>query len=257
MENKENNNPEVLEGNIDSKKRIDMFACEDGIKSIVPLKKLLLFCLGCFGMYAVALIVALFFNFLPIDAVSRESGSEFVIYFILLGGLLGILNKDLIKIKVDFSKWANWLIGIGIGIVVIVFPIIYTTIISLFYEYHISQNESLLREIIKMFPVLSVIVFGLVGPVCEELTYRVGLFGLLSKKKWLAYLAAILVFAFMHFGFTSEHIIDELVNLPIYLFSGAAFAIAYDKLGLAGSLSAHVLNNLYAIIMSIISNYIQ
>ena len=61
----------------------------------------------------------------------------------------------------------------------------------------------------------------------------------------------------MHFGFTSEHIIDELVNLPIYLFSGAAFAVADDKLGLAGSLSAHVLNNLYAIIMSIISNYVQ
>ena len=119
-----------------------------------------------------------------------------------------------------------------------------------------SENESVLREIIKAFPALSVFVFGIVGPFCEELTYRVGLFGCFKKYKWLAYLTSIIVFALMHFGFTSPNIIDELVNLPIYLFSGAAFAFAYDKFGLAGSLSAHVTNNLYAIIASIITNYI-
>lgn len=254
MENKENNNLEQQIVDIDSKKRIDMFACPDGIKSISLTKKIALFLTGLFGLMIISVFVVLLFTFAPMSAVEKNAAVDFVVYAILFVVLLGILNVDILKLKVDFSRWKNWLIGAGIGIGLIIVPIAYTTFVSLFYQYQISENESSLREIIKIYPVASVFILAIVGPICEELTYRVGLFGTFEKKKWLAYLIAIVIFALVHFSFDSKNIVDEFVNLPIYLFSGAALAFAYDKFGLSGSLAAHIVNNMYAVIMSIIAN---
>ena len=252
MGNKENNKTELVIKDIDSRNEIDISAQKEGFKSISLVKKLSLFLVGCFGIYLISLILLLIFKAAS-GGTYDEGILEFVVYTILFVILATIVNVDVKKLKVDFKKWQNILIGLGFGIVMIVIPIIYTTVVSLFYEYSINDNESSLRAIIKVYPVASVFIFAIVGPVCEELTYRVGLFGSLSKIKWLAYVITILVFAFAHFSFTSKHIIDELVNLPIYLISGAIMAIAYDKFGFLASTTAHIANNLYAVIGTIIA----
>ena len=256
MENKENNNPLELKEDIDSNKAIDILDDLNGIKSIKLWKKITLFLTGCIGISILAVFAGLIFYFVPMGEVEKDGAVSFVTYTALILSLAAILNTDIFKLKIDLSKWKNWLIGIGIGAAMIIFPIIYTTIVSTFYEYHINGNEESLRDIIDVYPVASVLIFGIVGPVCEELTYRVGLFGALSKKKWVAYLVSIIIFAMVHFTFTADNIYDELVNLPVYVASGALLAFAYDQFGLAASLSAHITNNLYAVLVSIIGKYL-
>lgn len=255
MENKENNMLKENQDNIDSKIEIDITAEEitekPDSKSLSLIKKIVLFLVGCAGIYIASLLAALFLFGSTLPEDSKNAIITFVTYTILFIALAGIVNVDVKKLIIDFKKWKSWLIGIGFAAAMILFPIIYTAIVSLFYQYHVNENESSLRSIISIYPVLSIIIFGMVGPLCEELTYRVGLFGSLIKVKWLAYTVSIIVFAMMHFSFTSPNIYDELVNLPSYLVSGALMAIAYDKFGLAASLSAHMINNLYAVIVSI------
>ena len=117
-----------------------------------------------------------------------------------------------------------------------------------------NENEEGLRSFIVIYPWMSLFILGFVGPICEELTYRVGLFGLLKRWKWLAYIVSALVFAFMHFSFDAEGdaMIVELINLPMYIFSGVMFALAYDKFGLSASLTAHIVNNVFAVSMTLI-----
>ena len=226
-------------------------------------KRLALFLTGCLGFEVIAIIVSvvvalLITGYEPTDP--HVTGViNFTCYAILIVALLGILNIDIPKLFKSFKNWKSYVFGLVFAVALVVIPIIYDTIINLFYETETSQNEGGLRQIIAIYPFLSIFIFGIVGPLCEELTYRVGAFGLLKKYKWLAYIVSSLIFALMHFDFTAKGnvMINELINLPIYIFSGVTFALAYDKFGLACSLTAHIANNLYAVTMSILQNLLK
>ena len=97
------------------------------------------------------------------------------------------------------------------------------------------------------------------------MTYRVGLFSFLMRtKRWLAYMVTIIVFAFIHFDFTSiltgiqtgvwDTLINEILNLPEYMMAGAVLCVLYDTCGLSASIIAHVGNNLFSIFLYIISS---
>ena len=83
----------------------------------------------------------------------------------------------------------------------------------------------------------------------------VGLFGLGARLgKWAGYILGVLVFAFIHFDFTSigtDAVAAELISLPNYLFSGAVLCFLYDKFGLCGSYLTHALNNLQSVVLII------
>ena len=86
------------------------------------------------------------------------------------------------------------------------------------------------------------------GPIVEEFTYRYGLFGYVKKhNKTLAYVATILIFALIHFEFTTDvdQLVNELLNLPSYLIGAIVLSIAYDKSdNLVVPIIAHIFNNL-------------
>ena len=108
---------------------------------------------------------------------------------------------------------------------------------------------------VKTYPLLSVLILGFLGPAVEEFTYRVGLFSFLTRvHKALAYAVTIVIFGLIHFDFTATgaNMVNELIHLPIYMFSGAALCVLYDFMGLSASLSAHVTNNLLSIIPTIL-----
>ncbi len=114
---------------------------------------------------------------------------------------------------------------------------------------------------VKAVPVFSFIVFGLIGPFCEEVTYRVGLFGFLGRfNKVVAYLGTALIFGFIHFGWSAiwspaypGHLVVELINLPPYIGAGAAFCFLYDRWGFGAAFLAHATNNVFSVITSMIS----
>ena len=227
-------------------------------KDISVIKKVLFLLIGIGGLFIFSLLAGVIATQFHLQTKEEYTGAaNFLTYAMLFVTLIAVLNVDIKNLKKEFKHWLPYVVGIGFGIGLIVFSIAYSAIINLFYQSEVNENEETLRSFITIYPFISLIFLGVIGPICEELTYRVGLFGVLKKPKWLAYVIGTLVFALAHFSFTSTNIINELVNLPVYVVSGFALCLAYDKFGLAASLTAHAVNNIYSVSMVIFLHYIQ
>lgn len=227
-------------------------------KDISVIKKVLFLLIGIGGLFIFSLLASLIAKQFHLQTEEEFNGAaNFLTYAMLFITLIAILNVDIKKLKKEFRNWLPYVVGIGFGIGLIVFSIIYSTIVNLFYQSDINENEEALRSFITVYPITSLVFLGVIGPICEELTYRVGLFGVLKKPKWLAYVIGTLVFALAHFSFTSTNLINELVNLPVYLVSGFLLCLAYDKFGLAASLTTHTVNNIYSVGMVILLHYLN
>lgn len=180
---------------------------------------------------------------------------NFTIYAILFVILMSVLWTDNIKILKSFKNWRIPIAAVVGYLAIFMFNLIYTNILSgAGITIHNNQNETSLREIIALYPALSFIIFALVGPICEELTYRVGLYSFFRRKnKYVAYAVTILIFTFIHFDFTTTDWANELLNVPYYLFAAFTFSFIYEKFGFAASMSSHIINNSVSIIATIIT----
>ena len=256
MENKAIVDIEENKNDIDTQKS-DIDISQKDSKSLSLVKKISLAATGTIGLYLISFIVSL----IAILIVGKDTDSingivDFVTYGLLFAALVGILNKDILLFKNDFKRWTDVLIGVAFGIGVIVLPTLYNLLVEYFYPHNVNDNEQTLRSFINIYPVCSIIFLGIIGPACEELTYRAGLFNIFNNKKmkWLGYLLSIVIFSFMHFNPFSSDIIGELINLPNYVICAVLLTVAYDKFGFGASFTAHSLNNLYAVIAFIITS---
>ena len=222
--------------------------------------RLTLFLLGFIGLDIVTLIIQLILQ-LIIPEYFTEGSEYYVtglaiinsIRYVLLSITFVVMLFPRLKILVrKFLDWKGDLLGLAFGIGLIGITKAYNLIISQFIDTGTNANEVAAESMIVAFPVLSIIILGFLGPICEEITYRYGLFSLLDKKsKFLAYILTPLIFAIIHFDFTGN-IVVELLNLPSYIIAGLGLTFAYDKFGLHTAIIAHVTNNIYAIIMTLI-----
>ncbi len=221
------------------------------------------FLIGWLGLSLIAILVQLAFSYLNTDEnkVLFMSVTQFVTYGILFIGMIILVIQNHRKIFVSFKKIEPYVIGIGIGAIIILLSGLYSNIVSSFYSFDVNENESLIRQITVSYPLFSILIFVFVGPICEELTYRLGLFSLSARLgKWAAYLITISFFALIHFDFlagSAEGYIIELLNLPSYLIAGALLCFAYDYFGLATSVTAHIANNMVAIASILLLNEIN
>lgn len=220
-------------------------------------KRITLFLVGLVGLNAFAFIVGLIVSFTcPKDLVNAVT--NLITYAILFVSMIAIIIVDIPKLLYHFKGWKPYVFGIAGAVAMVLFELAYTNILNLFYKYQPSGNEENVRSIITAFPVASVFMLGIVGPICEELAYRTGLFAALSKyRKWLAYVVTSLVFGGIHvIGslIMGINIWNELANLPVYVIAGLGFSFLYDKWGFASSTTAHICNNLYAVIGTVITN---
>ena len=195
-----------------------------------------------------------------ITRVDLLGPAEFIMYFILFAGfiLLVFFSKSYKRFPSIFKDWRTYVFGLaGLGATFVLGNI--WEMISSIFTSSSSGNQELVIRIVIAYPALSIIVMAFIGPLCEELTYRVGLFGLLRRwNRLAAYLIGIFVFAAIHFdvsalltGLTSNDwsgLINELWNFPSYLIAGGVLVATYDLFGFGASSFAHVLNNLYSII---------
>lgn len=167
------------------------------------------------------------------------------------------LAKPNLKHLLSSFKDKKAYIGVLIALVTIrAFNILYSIILVLFGvnpEVNINNNQTTLNSVVIMYPVISLFVFGIIGPVCEELTYRVGLFGALKRRnRIIAYVLTIIVFTFIHFDFAASNMAVELLNIPFYVAAAFAFTFVFDHYGFAAGLVAHVINNIFSIVLSLI-----
>ena len=217
-------------------------------------KRGVLIAIGTMGLFAASLFATFFC--LGVPSFEREGAISLVTYVLLAGGLVGFISVDIPKFLPAFKKWQPYVVGLGLGIGMILFDMAYLNLIDLFYTTSVGGNETSVRSVIDLYPAACMFIFGILGPLCEELTYRVGLFGLLKKvSRVLAYIVASLVFGFMHFDWTSSDLVNELVILPTYVVSGAILALAYDLYDLPCSWMAHSVNNVWAVFMNILTKY--
>ncbi len=228
--------------------------------NITPYKSIALFLIGSIGFQMFAQLLSMIFGLFPnlhfIHNIQGSAALNFSMYFLMFGVLALIMNSDVIKFIGDFKKGSTWLNGVMNGFFLIVVSSAIGLIFKSFGNVGVNNNEATIDSMTDIFPFLSVIVLGILGPICEELTYRAGLFNFIKKynRIW-AYLGTAIVFGLIHFDFTcfaKGTYVSELLNLPSYIVSGLLLSYFYEHNGLAASITAHATNNLFATLIQII-----
>lgn len=188
-----------------------------------------------------------------LTSIAFNASINFSIYFIITGAMFLTLNKDTLTYFKEFKDKWTWIYGLAFGFLLMIASSAVSSLMQLIRNTGVNANEAGIDTITSAYPFLSIIVFGLLGPIAEEFTYRAGLFNLLRKiSRPLAYFGTAIIFGLIHFSFNPTTIIDELINLPSYIVSGLLLSYFYEYKGIGASTVAHMTNNLFAVIMQVI-----
>ena len=211
-------------------------------------RQVIIFVVGCLGLQITALIVSFIVGATMGTGLDARLTMNFAAYAIITFGLIACLYPFYKKLLPSFKKWWPYVAGLVGAAAILQLNGVYGLFIRNI-ETTKNANESLARDMILTYPVRASIMTVLLGPICEELTYRVGLFSFLKRVHTaLAYVGTALIFAFIHFDFQAigtAEITNELLNLPYYIGAGLVLSFLYDRFGLASSLTAHISNNLF------------
>ena len=197
-------------------------------------------------------------NFLPYVATTIIS--LLILYF--------ASKKNFIKHFLPFKNGNVYFRAVyysfGIYLVSLIWGLISQSIAtSIGLDLSVNTNQSILIILIQKQPIITGITVVLLGPLLEELTYRYGLFEMISRKnKILAFILTSLIFGFIHFDFEScfyanntfgfylESFLIEILNIPSYILSGTVLCYAYYKEdNIATPFMAHVYNNALSYIL--------
>ena len=149
-----------------------------------------------------------------------------------------------------FTDYRDYLMGLAYAGIIILASLLLSIVINLFYQGGENANQEAAVNISTNYPIFSFFILCLLGPICEEMTYRVGLYSFFRRiNKYLAFAVTIIVFTFIHFDFTAADLTSELWSLPSYIVCGLILTIAYEHRGPACSMMAHIAYNLFAFIM--------
>lgn len=232
----------------------------DKIAFLHPFAQIGLFLVGFAyaGMIIAEFICAFFLaNFVSGDELYKKTILLFLAYSMMFGGLLTIVLTT--RKKEFFSKYRrllDYLYGIAYAVTIVFASMMVSSLINIFHPIADNSNQTTAVEIANSYPTIALIVLGFLGPVCEEFTYRVGLYSFFRRiNKYLAFVITIIVFAFIHFDFEAigtPNIVEELWALPSYLVSGLILTLAYEHRGPACSMTAHVAYNIFAFSMMLL-----
>lgn len=227
------------------------------------IKQIALFLTGWLGFKAIAIGFEYFLIWVNKVPWTQEAINKYLnnvqtsmiinagVYGILIITLFLIMFKDSIKLFKSFKNYRAYAAAGVCLLAIFAFNFIYGNILNIAgVKITNNNNEQGLVSVTAVYPVASILVFGFIGPICEELTYRVGLFSCSRRvSKWLAYPLTIIVFTLIHFDFQATTITNELLNIPYYAFAAFALSFTYEKYGFAGSTTAHILNNVISLVL--------
>ncbi len=221
-------------------------------------KLLLFFLIGTVGLYLFNFLLAQGLGYLKADIQLLNTLEGLLSTILVLSIFACILSYDFKEVTASFKKSLYHLRPIiasliGLGIIVL-FSYAYQGIFILCgREIADSANQGALVKMVQSQPVLCFFYVVLLAPLLEEITYRVGLFTLFRKRnRYLAYVITIIVFALGHFNFftsTSTDLINEFINLPLYIFPAFILTLLYEYEGVSTSTYTHVFNNLISFII--------
>lgn len=251
---------ETLKECPDCHKSNELYASRDIPESIVffhPFAQIGLFLCGFayVGMLLCEVIFTVFFSGIANETL-RDCLILFFTYLLMLGGLLAITltakarRKDFLK---SFTRPLDYAWGAAFTGFMLIASLVIGMIVSIFYSGGPNANQEDAIKYVTNYPILMFFVTVFFGPICEELTYRVGLYTFLRRiNKILAICVTAIVFAFIHFHFGAKDIAGELWSIPTYLACGALLSIAYEYHGPACSITAHMAFNLIAFLAIVV-----
>ena len=205
------------------------------------------------GMVLSELLFALFFAAMESSLLKTTLVLLFT-YLMMLGGILSIAfltrRKTFVK---RYTRYQDYLFGGAYALGLIFLGLIISFIMTIFQQTGNNTNQNAAIDIAKNYPIFGFFILCLLGPICEEMTYRAGLYSFFRRiNKYLAMAVTIIVFALIHFDFLAEDMVTELVSLPSYLSAGLLLTIAYEHRGPACSMTAHILYNIFAFALMIL-----
>ena len=182
----------------------------------------------------------------------------FFAYLMMLGGLLTIVFTTRRQLFFEkFTRRIDYLFGLAYAGAIFVTGLLVGIIVNCFHQ-GTNDNQKAAIDLINNYPIFATFVICLIGPICEELTYRVGLYSFFRRINiYVAFIVTTLIFALIHFDFTSKDIIGELWSLPSYLICGFLLTLAYEHRGPACSMTAHIVYNTSAMFAIIIGNWLE
>lgn len=108
-----------------------------------------------------------------------------------------------------------------------------------------SENTEMIVELAKVTPAL-ILVVAVIGPILEEILFRMIIFGSLYKRFnfWIAAIISSVVFAAVHLDFS---------HLLVYSFMGIVFAFLYVKTKrIIVPIMAHVALNSFVMLVQVV-----
>ena len=214
-----------------------------------PFIEIILFLMGWQGIKVFAQIIRNIIKEMVRNGSIAEGEAnmalQYSVYGVLFVVLLGIASVYLPKLFKSFLKpEALW--GILVCVAVLTFDISWGRISSSLGA-TINENQDAINDITKINIPLAILFLAFIGPMCEELTYRVGLFNFTRRfNRVVGYIVASIIFGLIHIHDYGS--VNEWLSYPSYAFAGLAFAFAYEKWGLGASFLAHFLVNFLAIL---------
>lgn len=239
-----------------------------------------LFLIGFIGISLIASVVQIIINY-PLNELLTETfknsitDNQFSLITNLLNGImlfgyyfitfiifiiLIVINQDALKWFISSLNKNGVLEGIAIALMMFCCSMIYSLLARyVFNNNQSNNNQEGLENSFAAIPFLSFFSIVIFAPFCEEITYRMGLFGAIAQKsKILAYFITILFFAFIHFDFQATDIVNEFINIPAYIIGAAFLCYAYERKGnLVTSITAHMFYNGFEYILMLISIFVQ
>ena len=205
------------------------------------------------GMLLIEIIISLFFSSMA-DSTLKTCLILFFTYLMMLGGLMAIIltgrRKEFFK---KFTRPIDYAWGMAYVGFMLAAGLFIGMIVSVFYNGEVNDNQKDAIEYITNYPILMFFTTVLFGPICEELTYRVGLYSFLRRiNRVLAFIVASIAFALIHFRFNAVDIVGELWSIPSYLACGFLLCLAYEHRGPACAIMAHLVYNLIAYLVIIV-----
>ena len=219
-----------------------------------PICQLALFVIGFAfsGMFVTEYIYAFFIRMMDTDNLLFKSALlmtlTYTTMFIALLAVPLLSRKKLFLSK--FNNGIDYIYGLAFAITLMAAGTLLNAFISIWHTPADNVNQASVESIATSYPLIGIFIMGMVGPICEELTYRVGLYSFLRRiNKYLALVVTAIVFAMIHFTFDAKDIVEELWSFPSYLISGVILTLAYERRGPACSITAHVCYNLIAMLL--------
>ena len=201
-------------------------------------------------IYQVALIMIINLFKIKLDSSFEKSLYLFITSLIYMFIVILVYKKELnydiknFKIKTIFKYIPIYLIGI---ILMVISSYIVTSITGI----QTSQNETTVRQYIKLLPIYMCFSTVIYAPFVEEITFRKTFKNIMNDKILFVLISGI-IFGLVHMS-ASNNSYNELLMIIPYIIMGIDFSYIYYKSdNIFTTITLHSIHNLILLILQFI-----